>query len=123
MQFLVTSGSSRTDAQLAGPSGWHRPDGCGATANIKQISGNFLTECYSELLGKYSGKEPFSDMSEFENDDVRYISSPELGEILRLTDIEVCRLARAGILPRIPRERGRGFLYPLLKASALKSLI
>jgi phage terminase Nu1 subunit (DNA packaging protein) len=46
--------------------------------------------------------------------EVRYISSPELGEILRLTDIEVCRLARAGILPRVPREKGRGFLYPLL---------
>ena len=53
-------------------------------------------------------------MSEFENDDVRYISSPELGEILGISDIEVCRLARAGILPRIPRERGRAFLYPLV---------
>jgi hypothetical protein len=30
-------------------------------------------------------------MTEFENSDVRYISSPELGEILGISDIEVCR--------------------------------
>jgi phage terminase Nu1 subunit (DNA packaging protein) len=53
-------------------------------------------------------------MAEFENSDVRYISSPELGEILGISDIEVCRLARAGLLPRVPREKGRAFLYPLV---------
>jgi phage terminase Nu1 subunit (DNA packaging protein) len=53
-------------------------------------------------------------MLEFENNDVRFISSPELGEILGISDIEVCRLARAGILPRIPRGQGRAFLYPLV---------
>ena len=52
-------------------------------------------------------------MLEFKNDDVRYISSPELGEILGISDIEVCRLVRAVILPRVPREKGRAFLYPL----------
>jgi phage terminase Nu1 subunit (DNA packaging protein) len=52
-------------------------------------------------------------MPECENNDVRYISSPELGEILGISDIEVCRLARAGLLPRVPREKGRAFLYPM----------
>ena len=53
-------------------------------------------------------------MPELENNDVRYISSPELGEILGISDIEVCRLARAGILPRVPAEKGRAFLYPMV---------
>jgi phage terminase Nu1 subunit (DNA packaging protein) len=56
----------------------------------------------------------FPGMLEFEANDVRYISSPELGEILGISDIEVCRLARAGMLPRVPREKGRAFLYPLV---------
>jgi hypothetical protein len=53
-------------------------------------------------------------MAEVENSDVCYISSPELGEILGISDIEVCRLARAGLLPRFPLEKGRAFLYPMV---------
>jgi phage terminase Nu1 subunit (DNA packaging protein) len=60
-------------------------------------------------------------MPEFENNGGCYVSSPELGEILGISDIEVCRLARAGLLPRVPREKGRAFLYPM--ADCLKAYL
>jgi hypothetical protein len=80
----------------------------------RSVSGQPGSECYSEWLGKWPEKGHSLGMPECENNDVRYLSSPELGEILGISDIEVCRLARAGLLPRVPREKGRAFLYPLV---------
>jgi hypothetical protein len=59
-------------------------------------------------------------MPEFDSDS--YITSSQLGEIIGVTDTEVARLSRAGILPRTPRlDNPRAYDYPLV--ACLKAYI
>jgi hypothetical protein len=53
-----------------------------------------------------------------------YLSAGELSEVLGIGDVEIARLARRGILPRIPNpEKESYFLYPLRTAPERTSVI
>ena len=48
-------------------------------------------------------------------DETLYLTPGELSGILLISDIEISRLARRGILPRIPSPtKSNSFLYPLV---------
>jgi hypothetical protein len=53
-------------------------------------------------------------------DETLYLTPGELSGILLISDIEISRLARRGILPRIPSpDKSNSFLYPVLECAQL----
>jgi hypothetical protein len=48
--------------------------------------------------------------------DVGYVSAIGLAHVLKVTDAEIAKLARSGVLVRVPHPQdSRAFLYPLLE--------
>lgn len=46
-----------------------------------------------------------------------YVSAVDLATVLKISDNEISRLSRSGVLSRVPHpEDSRGFLYPLLQS-------